>query len=152
MDATSSQPIYVFPVRALRRWRDHNLTIEARADGGCSVTFAFEGSTCGNIAFPLRYRVELAAEADGRGLQDLWSESVPYADGHTFMCCWQEDGAAVQRSMATEKPLLGQPLDAVLTWRPSRSPAGCLCAEPSRMHKWQAVLETLHFAISNPVS
>ena len=36
---------------------------------------------------------------------------------------------------------------AVLAWRPAKSPAGCLCSEPSRHHKWQAVLETLHFAL-----
>ncbi|MDP2137347.1 MAG: hypothetical protein Q8J74_05790, partial [Candidatus Didemnitutus sp.] len=62
-------------------------------------------------------------------------------------CCWQANAATAAAAMDHEIPLLGQPLASVLTWRPRRSPDGCLCAEPSRQYKWQAVLETLHFAL-----
>ena len=51
------------------------------------------------------------------------------------------------REVMRDGALLGEPLGAVLAWRAAKSPAGCLCSEPSRHHKWQAVLETLHFAL-----
>lgn len=67
------------------------------------------------------------------------------------MCCWQEDAAAARALLDADAPLLGEPLAAVLAWRPERSPAGCLCTAPSRRHKWQAVLETVHFALHRPI-
>jgi hypothetical protein len=56
---------------------------------------------------------------------------------------------AIRRSPPVgERPLVGQPLDDVLRWRPAHSPAGCFCTAESRAHKWGLVLEVLHFALS----
>lgn len=138
---------YVFPERALQRWSRDNLRLHPRADGGLEATFWFEGSTCGNIAFELVYRVGVGPEPAGRRIESLACAPATHNDGHTRMCCWQEDAGAARALLERERPLLGEPLGAVLAWRPVRSPAGCLCAEPSRAHKWQAVLETLHFTL-----
>jgi hypothetical protein len=146
-----TQPIavgaYSFPERALRRWARENLSVVPRADGGVDAVFRFEGSTCGNVAFCLLYRVSVGPEAGGRRLETLWCEPVPHDEGHTRMCCWLENAADIAAILRHEAALGSQPLDAVLTWRPQKSPAGCLCTESSRHHKWQAVLETLHFAL-----
>jgi hypothetical protein len=145
---------YAFPERALRRWLRENLAVTPRPDGGLDAVFRFEGSTCGNIAFHLLYRVALAPAADAHRILAQHCEVAPFDDGHSRMCCWQENADAIDATMRTEAPLLGQPLAAVLAWRPNKSPAGCLCGEPSRHHKWQAVLETLHLhlALSTPTT
>jgi hypothetical protein len=52
--------------------------------------------------------------------------------------------AAVDR----EKPLLGEPLDRVLTWDGAATAAGCYCQASDRMHKWRIVLETIHYALA----
>jgi hypothetical protein len=55
---------------------------------------------------------------------------------------------ALQRRIATEKPLLGGFLDQVLAWPRPYSPAGCYCDQDSRQHKWGLVFEVLHFALA----
>ena len=48
---------------------------------------------------------------------------------------------------ADEKPLLGRPLDDVLSWsRPGGGPT-CYCEGESRAQKWGLVLETIHYAL-----
>jgi hypothetical protein len=51
-----------------------------------------------------------------------------------------------------KKPLLGEPLEAVLAWNPKTLPAGCVCSQQSRSHKWLIVLETIHFTLQQGVS
>jgi hypothetical protein len=151
--ATAPSPAvspYAFPVRALRRWAGENLTLTPRPDGGLEALFRLEGSTCANIAFSLLYRVTLSPAPAGRRIEAMNCAPAPYDEGHTRMCSWQENAGAIAATMRDETPLLGLPLDAVLAWRPNKSPAGCLCAQPSRHYKWQAVLETLHFALHQP--
>ena len=43
--------------------------------------------------------------------------------------------------------LPGNRLDKVLEWEPPASPAGCLCSQSSRDHKWRIVLQTLHYSL-----
>ena len=148
----SAPPAYAFPERALRRWSRENLTLVPRGDGGFESVFNFEGSTCGNIAFTLLYHVAVAPVTAAHRIEAMRCEPAAFDAGHTRMCCWQEDSAAIAATTSRDTALLGQPLDRVLAWRPVRSPAGCLCTEPSRHHKWQAVLETLHFALNAPKS
>ena len=50
-------------------------------------------------------------------------------------------------SIAEEKPLLGHPLNDVLSWsRPTTGPT-CYCEGESRTQKWRVVLETIHYAL-----
>jgi hypothetical protein len=139
---------YSFPERALRRWAGENLTLTARPDGGMEAVFRLEGSTCVNIAFLLHYGVTLAPVAAGRRIEALTCAPAPYDEGHTRMCCWQENAEVAAATMRDETPLLGLPLDSVLAWHPRQAPPGCLCTQPNRHYKWHAVLETIHFALA----
>jgi hypothetical protein len=51
------------------------------------------------------------------------------------------------RAVASEKPLLGRPLDDVLEWQRPRSPSGCFCDADRRAHKWGLVFEVIHFTL-----
>lgn len=148
--ASSVSSPYAFPERALRRWAGENLTLTPRPDGGVDAVFRLEGSTCANIAFFLLYRVALSPATAGRRIESMNCAPAPFDEGHTRMCSWQENAGAIAATMRDETPLLGLPLDSVLAWRPRQSPPGCLCAQPSRHHKWHAVLETLHLALNQP--
>ena len=140
---------YAFPVRALRRWRDERLNLAADEAGGWQATFYFEGSTCGNIPFALRFEVGLDAAGI---LREMRCAPAPTDEGHSRMCSYLEDAERLLAELATQAPLRGRPLTDVLTWSPATSPAGCVCAPASRAHKWLAVLQTLHFALHAPVA
>jgi hypothetical protein len=49
--------------------------------------------------------------------------------------------------IASEKPLLGQPLNDVLNWERSCESSGCYCDEDRRAHKWGLVFEVIHYAL-----
>ena len=49
--------------------------------------------------------------------------------------------------IAGEKPLLGRPLDEVLSWSRTPAPSGCHCTADSRAHKWGLALEAIHYAL-----
>jgi hypothetical protein len=143
---TTSTP-YAFPLRALRRWRDEQLALHRLPEGGVGAKFLFEGSTCGNMPFNLIYVIRLAPAADQFRLLALDCAPAPRDYGHTRMCSYLEGSERIARLLRDECPLLGEPLEAAMAWRPEFSPAGCVCAAPSRAHKWLAVLHTLHFAL-----
>jgi hypothetical protein len=63
------------------------------------------------------------------------------------MCRFVDDADSLMGSIATEKPLNGERLNAVLAWKRELSGAGCYCEASSREHKWSIVLETIHFAL-----
>jgi hypothetical protein len=139
---------YTFSPRVLARWVRSNLRVEATAEGGHQAEFRFHGSTCGNIEFDLIYHVTLGPVAEGSVIQAAHCTTV--GDGHTRQCCWREDAATVEGWMRDESPLQGRPLADVFSWAPGKSASGCLCHNDGRMHKWNAVLQTLHFALHSP--
>jgi len=63
------------------------------------------------------------------------------------MCRFIESPTRLMSSIEREKPLLGEPLNHVLTWDAKNSAAGCYCELGDRLHKWRLVLETIHFAL-----
>ncbi len=138
---------YAFPERALRRWADRHLVLTEEG-GDVLARFRFEGSTCGNIAFQLDYFVRVGPAAEGRRLLELTCRPAPGDDDHAQTCAARADIEGFRSLIERDKPLIGHPLDSVLAWRPRSEPSGCLCSEPFRLHKWQAVLTTLHFALS----
>jgi len=144
-------PAYTMNPRALVRWRDQRLAMEPLPDGGVRATFRFDGSTCGNVPLTMIYAVEVGPEAEAHPIRSMHCAPAPGDTGHTRMCSFLESAGRILEVADAEKPLLGQPLAAVLTWQPLLSPAGCLCAAASRNHKWSAVLQTLHLAL-HPVS
>lgn len=147
--ATVNAPAYTFTPRVLDRWAKKNLQLKAEGEDGSSlVEFRFHGSTCGNIEFDLLYHVKVGSADVGWPILEQRCEPAPHGDGHTRMCCWRESSAMVKDWMSHDAPLTGGPLAAAITWNPAKSASGCLCHVDGRMHKWNAVLQTLHFALS----
>jgi hypothetical protein len=64
------------------------------------------------------------------------------------MCQYIADPEGVMGAIDGEKPLSGERLNAVLSWRREASGAGCFCEAASRNHKWGLVLETIHYALA----
>ena len=143
----NASPAYAFAPRALRRWRDERLTLADATGGGLCATFQFEGSTCGNMPFNLLYQVRLASAQEEYRLLELSCAPAAGDEGHERMCSYLESAERILSVLQSERPLLGQPLADVLSWKPTTSPAGCVCASSARNHKWLAVLQTLHFAL-----
>jgi hypothetical protein len=63
------------------------------------------------------------------------------------MCEYLQDPTGLMGAIDAEKPLSGERLNAVVTWRREPSGAGCYCERASRDHKWGLVLETIHYAL-----
>ncbi len=147
--APVSAPTYTVNPRALRKWAQERVRFEPRADGSLDATFRFDGTTCSNMGRPLAfdYRVRLAPPPQGRTI--LAADCRPAAGdtGHQSMCAWLNDDVALMNALAHEKPLLGRPLDDVLTWARASAPSGCHCEPESRAHKWGLALEAIHFAL-----
>lgn len=148
MSTTTDEFAYTFSPRVLKRWASRNLQLEDTAEGGHQALFRFHGSTCGNIEFDLLYHVTLGPTAAGSVITAQHTTTV--GDGHTRQCCWREDASTVEGWMRDEAPLVGRPLADVFSWGPEKSASGCLCHTDGRMHKWNAVLQTLHFALHSP--
>ncbi len=140
--------------KALQRWAKERLSIEACKDGSLRAVFRYDGTTCSNMGWPLAfdYTVKLGPREEGYPI--LEQRCAPAADdtGHTRMCQYLENPARLMAAIDSEKPLSGERLNAVLTWRPGSSPAGCYCEAASREHKWCLVLETIHCALAEQES
>ena len=133
----------------LARWAKQRLKLRELPDRTLEATFRYDGTTCSNMGRPLAfdYLIHLASREEAYRITDLHCAPVPGDEGHTYMCAFLEDPEGLMRSIASEQPLLGHPLDAVLQWARGRGVAGCFCAAPSREHKWGLALETLHYAL-----
>ena len=149
--APRATPAYGLSTKALRRWAADRLSI-SRADDGCiHAVFRYEGTTCSNMGRPLlfHYRVTLGRREDGYPIREQICTPAPGDTGHEAMCEYLRQGEALIQTIARENPLLGRPLDDVLSWqRPAIGP-GCYCELEARQHKWGLVLETIHYAISH---
>ena len=142
---------YSVNAKALKRWASERLTLAPRADGQLDALFRYEGTTCTNMGRSLAfdYRVTLGPASDGYPILEQSCAPSPDDTGHTSMCGYLDHGAQLMTSIASEKPLMGQRLERVLTWKRPQGFAGCYCQEDSRQHKWGLVLETIHYALSN---
>lgn len=143
-------PGYTMNERALERWRDGRLTLAPTVEGGVEAQLRYEGCTCGGVPLAMIYRVTLGPEAEGHVIQAMSCAPAPGTDGHERMCSYFHTDGRILEIADSEKPLLGRPLAAVLEWRPQMLSAACLCATPSRTHKWSSVLQTLHYALHRP--
>lgn len=119
-------------------------------DGSLDAVFRYDGTTCTNMGRPLtfHYNVKLGPRADGYPIREQRCTPAPGDTGHTYMCRYIEDPRSLMTSIAHEKPLSGEPLNAVISWRRETSAAGCFCEAASRDHKWGLVLETIHYALA----
>ncbi len=135
--------------KALKRWAEERLSIAECEDGSLTAVFRYDGTTCTNMGRPLtfHYQVKLGPRAEGYPILEQRCVPAPGDSGHTYMCRYVEDPTGLMDAIASERPLSGGRLDAVLRWRRVVSVAGCFCESLSREHKWGLVLETIHYAL-----
>lgn len=140
---------YSVNTKALARWTDTRLRFTHHESGALHASFHYEGTTCSNLGRPLHfdYQVTLGPREEGYVISGLACRPTPGHNGFTSMCRYLEDATTLMAAIEREKPLLGEPLDRILTWSPPQSAAGCHCDLADRMHKWRLVLETIHYAL-----
>jgi hypothetical protein len=138
--------------RALKRWAAERLSLRPQADGTLVATFRYEGTTCTNSGRTLEfeYTVLLGSRADGYVIRDGRCAPAPGDTGHTAMCRYISHRDELMGAIVREQPLLGRPINDVLTWSRPSCPAGCYCDAEARDHKWGLVLETIHYALAHP--
>jgi|HubBroStandDraft_1064217.scaffolds.fasta_scaffold38114_2 hypothetical protein len=136
--------------KALKRWAEERLSMSMKQDGSLDVVFRYEGTTCTNMGRPLifNYSVKLGPRAEGYPILEQRCVLAEGDAGHTAMCQYIENPAGLMAAIDREKPLSGERLNAVLSWRRHPSAAGCYCESSSRDHKWGLVLETIHYALA----
>ena len=140
---------YAFSSSALEGWKKKRLELSKDGDE-LQAVFRFDGSTCTNLGLPLRfeYRVELSREKTGGYRMERFAcEPHPEDTGHKGMCSYLADAEAILEKIGQPPALPGRSLGKVLEWTPPSSPAGCLCSQSSRDHKWRIVLQTLHYSL-----
>jgi hypothetical protein len=135
--------------KALKRWAEERLSMDAHQDGSLDAVFRYDGTTCTNMGRPLtfHYNVKLGPRSEGYPIREQHCAPVPSDTGHTYMCQYIEDPTRLMGAIDREKPLNGERLNAVLSWRRELSGAGCFCEASSRNHKWGLVFETIHYAL-----
>ncbi|MEP6729526.1 MAG: hypothetical protein ABJE10_02755 [bacterium] len=140
---------YSVNVKALRRWVSERLSLVHNDDGTFDAQFRYDGTTCNNLghALAFQYHVKIGARDDRYRI--LSQECAPVAgdDGYTLMCRYKSGAPQLMASIESERPLLGQPLNDVLSWRRASTGPTCYCENESRQQKWGAVLETIHYAL-----
>jgi hypothetical protein len=140
---------YSVNIRALEKWSRERLRLEALADGSVKARFRYEGTTCSNLGHPLSYDylVKLGPAEEGYRVVESNCLPTPGDSGYTNMCTYLNDPDLLMSSVESEKPLLGRPLNEVLTWQRQSRPSGCFCDVESRLHKWGLALEVIHYAL-----
>jgi hypothetical protein len=140
---------YAVNVKALSRWSKERLKLNHAEDGSIEALFHYEGTTCSNMGRQLSFHYSLKLGPRDKGYPILDEKCCPTPDdtGHRFMCRFLDDERGLKAVLAAEKPLLGRPLNDVLSWHDSSVAAGCYCESIDRLHKWRLALETVHYAL-----
>ena len=141
---------YTVNSRALQKWSQERLRLKFLPGGSVEAHFRYEGTTCSNMgrALEFDYCVKLGAAHDDYKILETSCAPAPDDTGHTQQCEYLSNADALMRSIATEKPLLGRPLNDVLAWVRPPNPSGCFCDLERRDHKWGLVFEAIHFALA----
>lgn len=136
--------------KALAKWSKERLKMTVLEDDSIEARFNYEGTTCSNMGRPLEfhYRVKLTPPGDGYRITEASCAPAPGDVGHTKQCEYLNNAESFMQSIAREQPLLGRPLNEVLTWERSHDSAGCFCDADRRAHKWGLVFEVIHYALS----
>jgi hypothetical protein len=140
---------YTVNRKALQRWSEERLAIEPGPDGSIDATFRYDGTTCTNMGRPLAfiYNVKLGPRAEGYPILKQSCGPAQGDTGYESMCKYVADPESLMADIESEKPLIGQRLNSILTWRREPNGAGCYCEASSRYHKWGLVLETIHYSL-----
>lgn len=142
---------YSISARALRKWAESRLELVPAPDGGYDAVFTYDGTTCSNMGHPLRYlyRVSVGGPTTRYTILDASCEPAEGDEGHKRQCEYLKNGDRLMATISSERPLVGEPLDAVLEWKHPSSSAACFCDESSRNHKWTIAYEVLHYALAS---
>ncbi len=146
---TRNAPYSINP-RALAKWARERVRLEPVPDGSLVARFRYDGTTCSNMGRPLafEYRVILGPADAGFPIRAAACRPCEDDEGYRFMCEYLRDPEGLMAAIATERPLVGEPLDAVLDWERRSAPSGCYCDPDSRRHKWGLALEAIHYALA----
>jgi hypothetical protein len=142
-------PKYSINLKALRKWSQERLQLKFQPDGSVAARFRYEGTTCSNMGRPLQYEynILLGPGRAGHRILEANCQPAPGDTGHALQCEYLKDPAAFMRSVDSEHPLLGCPIDDILAWARPYSPSACYCDIDRRLHKWGLVFEVIHFAL-----
>lgn len=142
-----AQPVWTVNPKALARWADQRLSISFDPESTTQATFLLEGTTCSNLGKPLlfEYHVKLGASREGFPILEQKCVPSPSDTGLKSMCLYLTNEPAFTTALEEERPLLGQPLHHVLSWKRSTSGANCHCERASRDRMWGIVLETIYY-------
>jgi hypothetical protein len=148
--ALSKNANYSVNARALKKWSEERLRLHILPDGRVEAHFHYEGTTCSNLgrALEFDYHVKLGTARDHYRILETNCTPSPTDTDHTQQCEYLKNAGPLMANIATEKPLLGRPLDEVLTWVRTPNPSGCYCDLERRNHKWGLVFEVIHFALA----
>jgi hypothetical protein len=140
---------YTVNPRALEKWSRERLNLNFLPDGSVEAKFRYEGTTCVNAGRTLEYDyvVQLSPPAENFKILKMDCAPAPGDTGHQFQCEYLNDAESFMREITEEQPLLGQPLNDVLSWQRAYNPSGCYCDVTRREHKWGLVFEVIHFAL-----
>jgi hypothetical protein len=140
---------YAINSRALEKWSRERLNLNYLPDGSVEAKFRYEGTTCLNAGHALEfdYVVQLAPPEENFKILKMDCAPAPGDTGHKFQCEYLNDAESFMRETMGEKPLLGRPLNDVLSWQRAYNPSGCYCDATRREHKWGLVFEVLHYAL-----
>ncbi len=140
---------YSINLKALRKWSQERLQLKPRNDGSVEAHFRYEGTTCSNLgrAIEYDYHILLGPGREGHRIIEAACRPAPGDTGHAFQCEYLKDAESFMRSIDTEKPLRGCPLNDVLVWSRPYSPSACYCDADRRSHKWGLVFEVIHYAM-----
>lgn len=141
---------YSVNARALQKWSQERVRLEPAPDGGVVAWFRFDGTTCSNMGRPLsfEYRVVLSSPRERYLIRRADCRPTPGDDGYQAMCEYMRDPLGLMDAITREVPLVGCPLDDVLSWERRPAPNGCYCDADSRAHKWGLALEVIHYALA----
>jgi len=138
---------YAYPDKALRRWSRDLLTVDSRDEQSVRATFRPDCKTCSNLGVPFRidYSIELGPRRDGFPILKL--SCRPSDSDYQLMCSCLKDPEGFPREMVSVPGFVDQPLGQALEWDPTVEPAGCLCRQSARDHKWKIALQTMHYKL-----
>lgn len=141
---------YTVNAKALERWSKERLCLLTHEDGTIEAQFRYDGTTCTNLGQPLTflYSVKLGPRDEGYRIREQSCAPAARDTGHTQMCEYIKNPQQLMGAVEGEKPLQGERLDAVLSWRRTPCATGCYCEASSRQHKWGLVLETILYTLA----
>lgn len=141
---------YAFPEKALKRWSTKLLTLKIAKDGTTHALFKLEGSICRHSSKRLvfDFKAALSPASDGHRILTI-SCSAAEEDEMFEMMCGASSLDKFLRVVEEHQPLLGEPLERAMAWKPRSNPGGCICLETHRDAKWLMVYQTIHYALES---